>query len=121
MNRRSTFLVRLSFLLLLSLGLGSLSLANTSSTSFPVDVFHGVLKEAGPSIFMEASHELIGPQGQVKARVSGLDYRLDLKRFEGKAVELTGHFRPTVEHGGRIFEVHSIKLLPRPQPSPSHP
>lgn len=69
----------------------------------------GRLSAAGPSIYMEGSHELRDASGKVIARLSGLKADLDLQSYEGEWVKVTGAWRPTVEAGGKIFEAASIQ------------
>jgi hypothetical protein len=72
-------------------------------------VIEGRLQPAGPSIYMEGSYELVNSKGELLARLSGLRYKVDLSPYENRWVTLTGEWRPTVESGGKIFEVRSLE------------
>lgn len=69
----------------------------------------GRIAPAGPSIYMEGSHELHDASGKAIARISGLKAELDLHRYEGQWVKVSGNWRPTVEAGGKILEVTSLE------------
>jgi hypothetical protein len=70
-------------------------------------VIEGRIQDAGPSIYMEGSHELVDSQGVLVARLSGMKHDVDLNAYKGEWVQLTGEWRPTVEAGGKIFEVRT--------------
>lgn len=69
----------------------------------------GKLQTAGPSIYMEGSHELVDSSGKTVARLSGMQNDVDLTTYDGQQVKLTGSWRPTVEAGGKIFEVSGVE------------
>lgn len=71
----------------------------------------GQVQPAGPSIFMEGSHELHDSKGRLIARLSGKAHNVDLSKVEDEWVKLWGEWKPSVEAGGQIFEVHSLALL----------
>lgn len=71
----------------------------------------GLVQPAGPSIYMEGSHELHDSKGLLIARLSGKKHNLDLRPVENRWVKLCGEWRSTVEAGGTIFEVYSVELL----------
>lgn len=76
----------------------------------------GRIAPAGPSIYMEGSHELLDRSGKVIARLSGLKANFDLSAHEGQWVKVLGDWRPTVEAGGKIFEVTGV-TAPESPPS----
>lgn len=88
--------------LLLLLG-GGVSAHQTGTT------LEGNLSAAGPSIYMEGSHELKDAEGELLARLSGREHEVDLNAFLGEWVKVSGEWKPTVEAGGKIFEVQSIE------------
>jgi hypothetical protein len=84
-----------------------LALASTAEDAF--SVIEGRVRPAGPSIYMEGSHELVDAEDKLLARLSGMRYEVDLSPYDGQYVKLTGEWRPTVEEGGKIFEVRSVE------------
>lgn len=71
----------------------------------------GRVQPAGPSIYMEGSHELVDANGKQIARLSGSCEEVDLASVEGRWVRVTGAWQPTIEAGGRIFVVSGIAEL----------
>lgn len=88
----------------------ALLLFSAASAEEVSTVIEGTVQAAGPSIYMEGSHELVNSQGELLARLSGRQFEVDLDCYKGKKVRLTGEWRPTVEAGGQIFEVRSVAL-----------
>lgn len=70
----------------------------------------GMIQPAGPSIYMEGSHELVDADGELVARLSGQKSEIDLDAFQGDWVVVEGDWRPTVEAGGKLFEVRKIEI-----------
>jgi hypothetical protein len=75
----------------------------------PLLTLQGRVQPAGPSIYMEGSHELVDSKGHLIARLSGARHEVDLAAVAGQWVSLRGCWRPTVEAGGRLFEVCEIE------------
>ena len=71
----------------------------------------GQVQPAGPSIYMQGSHELQDAKGKLIAHLSGREHNVDLSKAEDEWVKVWGEWKPTVEAGGQIFEVHSMALL----------
>lgn len=92
-------------ILLLTLLLGTLAWAEPETAVLHLE---GRVQPAGPSIYMEGSHELVDAKGQLIARLSGAQNEISLADVEGQWVRLGGAWRPTVEAGGRIFEVSEV-------------
>lgn len=74
----------------------------------------GRIAPAGPSIYMEGSHELHDGSGKVVARLSALGSGVDLQAHEGQWVKIQGAWKPTVEAGGKILEVTSLSPAKAP-------
>lgn len=71
----------------------------------------GQVQPASPSIYMQSSHELQDAKGKLIAHLSGHEHNVDLSKVEDEWVKVWGEWKPTVEAGGQIFEVHSMALL----------
>lgn len=97
---KKILLIALINLLFLSAGL--------SAHSPDLASIEGRIQTAGPSIYMEGSHELLDAEGETVARLSGLEHKVELAEYEGKWVKVCGEWRPTVEGGGQIMEVRYV-------------
>jgi hypothetical protein len=85
--------------------------AEEKSCHASANALEGRIQAAGPSIYMEGSHELVDGTGELVARLSGLEHKVDLASYDGRQVKLFGSWRPTVEAGGKIFEVSRVEAL----------
>ncbi len=85
--------------------------ADSKDCQCSANSLEGRIQPAGPSIYMEGSHELFDDAGKSVARLSGLEHEIDLTAYDGRQVKLTGAWRPTVEAGGKIFEVSAVEAL----------
>lgn len=71
-------------------------------------LYRGLLEDAGVSIFMQGTHKLTLDDGRFILLESG---EVNLVHYEGQKVEVFGSVRPTVEQGGMIMRVESVKSL----------
>ena len=69
----------------------------------------GKLEKVGPSISMEGTHRLVGPD---KTAVLLKSVKADLAKYEGKTVRVTGRSSPTVEGHLTIVDVDTVEVLP---------
>ena len=73
-----------------------------------MESFTGKVEPMGMSIFMQGSHQLVDDKGEMLVILQpGKD--VDLSKFEGKQVTVQGTVEDTVEAGGKILTVESIK------------
>jgi len=71
-------------------------------------LYRGLLEEAGVSIFMQGTHKLTLNDGRF-IMLESTD--VNLIHYEGQNVEVFGSVRATVEQGGMIMRVESVKSL----------
>ncbi len=71
-------------------------------------LYRGTLEEAGVSIFMQGTHRLSLDDGRFIMLESE---QVNLDHYIGEEVEVFGAVRPTVEEGGMIMRVESVKSL----------
>lgn len=71
-------------------------------------LYRGLLEDAGVSIFMQGTHKLTLDDGRF-ILLESEDVNLD--RYVDMNVEVFGSVRPTVEAGGMIMRVESVKSL----------
>lgn len=70
--------------------------------------FLGLVRPADISIYMEGTHRLELPDGRFILLSSET---VDLNGYVGEQAEVTGSIRPTVEEGGTIMRVESVRLI----------
>lgn len=75
-----------------------------------MESYTGKIEPMGMSIFMQGSHQLIDDNGDVIVLLNA-DEGVDLDRFSGKKVKVTGNVEDTVEAGGRIVTVVKVDSL----------
>ncbi len=80
--------------------------------------YEGVLTQAGVSVYMEGTHRIDTPSGDVILLQSDT---VDLDQYLDATVRVTGMARPTVEQGGIIMDVESVELLSSPVSSEAAP
>lgn len=89
------------------------AMAESSARSVTPTVvsYQGTLQKAGPSIYMQGTHELTLPTGKV-ILLESTD--VDLEDYEGRNVMVRGIVQATVEEGGTIMSVQSLTALDTP-------
>ena len=69
----------------------------------------GKVEKLGPSVYMQGSHRLVQADGTVLLLASA---KLDLSKYEGKTVTVSGRASPTVEGHQTIVDVEAVKEAP---------
>jgi hypothetical protein len=69
----------------------------------------GTLEKMGPSIVMQGTHRLVDAGKTVVILQSA---KVDLSKYEGKRVSVTGKSAPTVEGNQTIVDVSEVTELP---------
>jgi len=72
--------------------------------------YTGIVRPAGISIYQQGSHRLV-LEDQRFVLLESDSASLDLNGYVGEEAEVFGAVRPTVEEGGMIMRVESIKLI----------
>ena len=91
----------------------SSSASEASSSQTPVThnvTYTGRVEVLGISIYQQASHKLVLDDDRF-ILLTPSDQNIDLNRYVGQTVEVTGSVSPTVEGGGTIMSVEMVTLL----------
>ena len=78
--------------------------------------YTGTVQPAGISIYQQGSHRLV-LEDQRFILLESTTSELDLNGYVGEEAEVFGAVRPTIEEGGMIMRVESIKLLSEEEPA----
>ena len=71
--------------------------------------YTGKIQPMGMSIFMQGTHQLVDDSGDMLVILQTEDSAIDLNKFVGKKVTVTGQEASTVETGGSILTVTSVE------------
>jgi copper amine oxidase-like protein len=71
----------------------------------------GIVKESQPSIYMQGSHRLEDAAGNLLALLSEADSDVDLDRYLGERVKVSGQAEPTVEGDMTHLKVESVERI----------
>jgi hypothetical protein len=75
-----------------------------------MDSYTGKIEPMGMSIFMQGSHQLLDESGAMIVILQS-DGKVDLNKFVGKKVKVSGTTEDTVEGGGKLLTVSSAESL----------
>jgi len=79
--------------------------------------YTGIIRPSGISIYQQGTHRLV-LEDQRFILLESDSANLDLNGYVGEEVEVFGAVRPTVEEGGMIMRVESIKLISEEEEEP---
>lgn len=116
--RKTLFLPALTIITaVLVLGLGVVFLAsgpkrppaaNRNQGEARTVALTGTVMPAGPSVYMEGTHQLLDEEGELLALLKS--DKIDLEYFEGARVEIEGEAVKTVEGRQRLVEVVKVRF-----------
>lgn len=75
-----------------------------------MESYSGKVEPMGMSIFMQGSHQLVDDKGNMVVILNGGE-GVDLNKFSGKRVKVSGTIEDTVEAGGKILNVTTVESI----------
>lgn len=75
-----------------------------------MESYSGKIEPMGMSIFMQGSHQLVDDKGDMVVILNSGD-GVDLNKYSGKKVKVSGIVEDTVEAGGKIMTVEKVDAL----------